>query len=212
MAIINQDNLNSLMKHINSANSEFTSGMEGACKNFAEKTSEIWESEKAVKFASNLKAALDGVVKQYVDAINSTYNTLTTNVQNHNKKNDGSVKTAALELKSANVSAITEKIKSKFSNGDEGLKEGHKAEEVLTYYKTAADKIKEAMSSAQSSISQSKAFGDEEMASLSATVKKVFDNWKETEEKLYTELKSALQTVDTDESSMASTNKSNWGN
>lgn len=212
MAIINQENLNSLMKHINNANSEFTTGMESATKNFAEKTAEIWESEKAVKFASNLKTALDSVVKQYVDAINATYSTLATNVSNHNKKNDGNVRTAALELRTANVSVITEKIKSKFTNGDEGLIEGHKAEEVLTYYKSSTDKIREAMSNAEGSISKSRAFGEEEMASLSATLKKLFNNWKETEEKLYSELKTALQTVDTDESSMASTNKSNWGN
>ena len=212
MAVINQDGINSLVKAINNANTNFSNTMKSGASDFSTTTASIWESANAVKFARNFKTDLDNIASSYKKTVDSIYSVLNTNVTNHNKRNGGSVSVPGLDYTIPDTSSLTTNIKAKFANGDEGIKEGADISSVKTKYNTAMAKISEALNDAVTAAANSKAFGDDEISyfrNAYAKVKRAFDSANEQEGTALTNFLNAEKEADTN---LASTNKSNLGN
>lgn len=211
MATINQDGITRLMKAINDANTSFSNSMKTGTTNFANTTAAIWESNNAVKFASNLKTDLDNIADSYKKAVKSIYDVLTTNVSNHNKRNDGNVSVISLDYSVPDTSSLSSKIKNKFGDGSEGIKEGSDISSIQSDYTKAMQAIKVALSDAVTATAKSEAFGAEEINSFKMAYQKIKTSFEKIEQEEANSLRTFLQKEKDSDAKLASTNKSNLG-
>lgn len=211
MATINQDGVTRLMNAINNANATFANSMKNGTTNFANATAAIWESNNAVKFASNLKTDLDNIADSYKKSVQGIYDVLTTNVSNHNKRNDGSVSVSSLDYSAPDTSALSSKIKNKFGDGSEGVKEGSDISSVQADYTKAMETIKESLDDAVNATAKSEAFGTDEINTFKTAYQKIKTSFEKIEQEEANSLRTFLEKEKEADTKLASTNKSNLG-
>lgn len=209
MAAISQENVNQLAQHISVANQNVGSRVTSGVSDFSSNTKEIWESNSAVKFASALNEAITSIVNAYKNNIAELVSRLKTNVDNHNRFNQGSVVVPAISELTYSVSAL-ESIQVKFADGFEGLREGHTASEVMQIFQNMRSSIEEELKSAESSVASSNAFDESsEQQAVAAAFRNIFNILNQEMEELYAELGKALSSVDENATNLTSTNIGN---
>ena len=211
MALINQDGIIRLMHAINNANATFASSMKNGTTNFADATAAIWESNNAKKFAVTLKSNLDSISNSYKESILKIYNHLELNTSNHNKRNDGDVSVPSLDYEVPDTSALTSKIKNKFSDGSEGVVEGSDLVGLQVNYTNAMNAIKEALDDAVNATAKSEAFDPEEIESFKLAYQKIKTSFENIEQEQANDLSEFLNNENQVDIKLTSTNKSNFG-
>lgn len=213
MPIISESALSRLMNAVNEGDSTFAKALQQSTDEFADELSKIWESKKAHEFSQKVEDAVKEAYESYKKLVQNTYNSLETNVKNHNMFNNANVALAGLALTSPAI-AIATKIKEFFADGsgDEmGIKKGRKATEATEALGKLSSQIATAISNVSSGIIGSGAFDEEETRAVGKAFQNIFDKLDETFNQLKQEANSALGTVDSDAAKLSSTNISNMG-
>lgn len=214
MPIISQSALTRLMSAVNEGDSELLRKLQESTDEFGDELSKIWESKKAHEFAQRVEDTVKELHENYKKYIQSIYNTLETNVKNHNAFNEAQVALPGLVMGAAAIS-IGAKVKEMFADGlgDEmGIRKGRKATEVTPVFDKLVSGITAAAEAAASKITSSGAFDEEEVNAVANGFKKVFEQTKEMFDQLKNEANTALGTVDADAAKLSQTNISNIGN
>lgn len=210
MAIINQEGVNNVVSSMNTCNNEFTSTVSTGVSNFTDELSNIWASNNATKFASNFQTDLTNLVDSYVKNTQGMYDTLSTNVSNHNSRNDGSVSVNTLELTSPDVSCLTTKIKNQAADGSEGIAAGTDIAGTVAQFSSLVQKIIEEANTLVANLRNSSAFDEEEINAMAAkqeTINKAFEEAAKNEE---SSLKTYMENEKELDAKLLQTNKDNW--
>ena len=209
MPIISQTNLDQLMKSVNDGKEDVVQTITNESRKFAEDLAQIWESPKAQKFAADVQDALDNVTKAYDSALTGVHETVSTAVKNHNAFNNASIGLAAISGALPTI-VVGQLIKDHFADGSAsdamGLKQGHRASEVMELFNKMVAETSEKMQASAQKIARSQAFDEDETMAVANRFKKQYDAFQRETEALRDQLKEALNIIDEDAAALHAAN------
>lgn len=219
MGIINGMYVKMLSNTLFDQMNDVYSAVYGACDNFNAEMLNVWRSPKARNFAEGFDTGCNELYNLYHDKLVQFINILNINIQNHNKKNDGNVSKvdeSCLAIggthRPNSIQELGINTFERFENGDVGVKEGANVSNLITTFEKGVDNVSSTLSDSLKKIQGIAAFGDDEMSHLINSIRDIITKWTDSAKGMEANLKNELGIVDQDESNLAATNKSNWGN
>ncbi|MBQ3297638.1 MAG: hypothetical protein IJG97_02400 [Bacilli bacterium] len=209
MAIINQENLNSLMASFNSSLINIQTTIQNGNTTFGQDLAAVWESKTAQETAGKIDEAINGLWTAYKTCLSDLWDGIKTNVDNYNKFNKGEVVLQKINDMAGDVSKIQEYIKNKFGDGDEGLKDGKSAADAGKVLDRIVTDVESEINSSAASISGCGAFDADETKAVSDAIKACVLVLKGKMGEIATEVGTTLTTVDTQAAQLKSTNIGN---
>ena len=209
MATIKQDGVTSVVNGLNTANQNFTSVVGGGVDKFVQDIQTKWASKNAKKFGNDFHTDLNNLVQAYIKNAQAIVDALSTNVQNHNSRNNGSVSFGQVEAANPNISSLTTGILESLSDGSEGIVPNVNVADTVSNYNQLIENVKSSAEQLISTMAGSEAFDPDEVSAMQEAQSKANNAFDEKAQELAQSLDSFLKNEDTIDAQLLKQNIAN---
>ncbi|MBR2245849.1 MAG: hypothetical protein IJ880_02275 [Bacilli bacterium] len=209
MATIKQDGVTSVVNGLNTANQNFTSVVGGGVDKFVQDIQTKWASKNAKKFGNDFHTDLNNLVQAYIKNAQAIVDALSTNVQNHNSRNNGSVSFGQVEAANPNISSLTTGILESLSDGSEGIVPNVNVADTVSNYNQLIENVKSSAEQLISTMAGSEAFDPDEVSAMQEAQSKANNAFDEKAQELGQSLDSFLKNEDTIDAQLLKQNIAN---
>lgn len=192
MPTINQSGLETLMSTANNSAQKISDTISTGSANMCNAIGQVWGCPQAQNFASEFQTKMNSIVQNFRENMNAFQTNVNSNTQNYNEINQSSLSVPAVNYSDASVN--TNGITSQLPDGQIGLLEGA-SDSVVNAFKTAIDDIVSSVNTANSSISTSGAFDDDESAAAAGMYSKLGNILAQSSTELEESLRAYIQST-----------------